>query len=844
MPDLNALLQCPPRERQILQGNLAFALGVLHAGYHAADGYPGTPSTEVMEALLEVPDQIIAGWSVNEAVAVGVGLGHAIAGRDALVTMKVPGLFQAADVVASAASSGAFSGALVLYVATDHAPSSSQYLVDSRHFLSSLHIPVLEPRDHQDLYRSARAAADLSREFRVPVAILCSSVLCHAEGVVELSEARTVEPAPRSLRPGQVLLPPDALRAHREAILEKTPRLRRRLEGDAFVEEIPGNAGFGIVACGEASLIAREALALLGVRAPMLSVGATHPLPAARIADFARGVEGDVYLFEDGGRFVETTLRAEGIRLVGKAEQPDLANWTPDQIVQILSSREGLPAVAAEAPATRSPRRPPSICPGCPYKPTSLALQALKRQGRLDLVFGDIGCSTLLHHQGALDINLCMGASESMRQGYALSRPDAAARVVSLIGDSSECHSGMDATRNALFRSIPGVKIVLDNRAIAMTGAQESPTSKGPEGTPRLHLADALRAHGARAVAVDAYDAEAVARALDKALHQAEEGVFTTVVLQGSCLEVSDRKAKKDTTLRVDEDSCLQCGACGVCPGIESDVGALPSFTALCTRCGEGSELCVQMCPVQAIEVVARERTTPSVKADLDREMVVHTAPSASTELPFPDTLRVAICGVGGQGNLFLGKVLAQVVGRTSYFETNVVKGEVHGMSQKGGSVFSTFACGEVHSPLFASGSADFLVAMERAELLRPEFLGLLKPGGAILLNDHAIMPTGLSWSDYPSRQTILEAASPYRTWVVAANEIAPRHANAVLLGLLSGIDPFARIPLDAWIGTLEALSPTEAIRQGNLYAFLRGRQQAERGLTAEPAASSAPRTR
>lgn len=845
MSKLNELLKSPAGERLILQGNQAFALGVVHAGFHAADGYPGTPSTEVMEALMEAPDRIRAGWSVNEAVAVGVALGHAVAGSDALATMKVPGLFQAADVVASAASSGAFSGALVLFVATDHAPSSSQYLVDARHFLSSLKLPVLEPRDHQDLYGSARVAADLSRRFRTPVVILCSSVLCHAEGIVRLEEPRVVQRAPRSDRQGQVLLPQDALRSHQDGILNRIPAVRAWADSSALVSQTAGTSSFGIVACGEASLIAREALELLGVDAPVLSVGITHPLPVDRIRSFVQGIAGEVYLFEDGERFVESTLRAEGLALVGKEDHPTVTNWTPDRIVTILSEREGIeigePGFRSSSAAVK---RPPSICPGCPYKPVGLALRSLREQGRLDLVFGDIGCSTLLHHQDALDVNLCMGASESMRQGYLLSRPEAASRVVSMIGDSSECHSGMDATRNAVFREIPGVKLVLDNRAIAMTGGQASPTSPCAPGRPTpFRLVEALRAEGARAVAVDAYDPDAVARALDEALRLAADGIFTTVVLEGSCIEVADRKAKRGTSLQIDADLCLQCGICDVCPGIEAGIGRIPSFNALCTRCGEGSELCMSVCPVQAIAAIDHvPLPTPAVPASADgsRAEAASTA-SASSTAPLPPSLRVAICGVGGQGNLFLGKVLAQVVKSTSYFETNIVKGEVHGMSQKGGSVCSTFACGEVHSPLFAAGSADFLIAMERAELLRPEFLGLLKPGGAILLNDHAILPARLPASEYPARESIRAATAPFRTWEVRANEIAPRNANAVLLGLLSGIEPFDRIPLETWLDTLRRLSPTEGILQGNLYAFHRGRQQSGNGpIKATPEASSA----
>ena len=824
MPSMQDLLRLPAGAKPVLQGNTAFALGALHAGIRSADGYPGTPSTEAMEAFLEVPDQILAGWSVNEAVAVGVGVGHAIAGRDALVTMKLPGLFQAADVVASAAASTALSGALVLYIATDHAPSSTQYLVDARPFLSSIRVPVIEPRDHQDLYRSCRVASDLSREFRTPVAILASSVLCHSEGLVLLEESR--EPAASSSRAGEghVLLPGDALASFRDGVERKIPGVASWAETNAPWTESDGSTDFAILATGEAALVVREALALLDARVPLLALGMTHPLPLERIRRFA-SKSPTLVLFEDGERFVENCLRQAGIQVVGKDEHPTVTNWSPDLVVDALARRMGIPLPGRPQPsASLSIRRPPSICPGCPFKAASLAIQSLKHRNKLDLVFGDIGCSTLLHFQGSLDLNLCMGASESMRQGFVLGDSSKASRVVSLIGDSSECHSGMDATRNALFRNIPGVKIVLDNRAIGMTGAQPSPTSRLPGSKP-YDLAASLAAEGAIARTLDAYDRTAVESALEEALALAAKGVFSTLVLEGACLEVSDRSSKKGTRLDVDADACLRCGECGICPGIESAQGELPFFNDLCTRCGEGTELCLSTCPVGAIQP-SLNRTAPAPLRTFP------DTPSATdlrrdSEPSFPTSVRVAVCGVGGQGNLFLGKVLAQVARGTISSDSNIVKGEIHGMAQKGGSVFSTFACGDVHSPIFATGSVDILVAMERAELLRPGTLDLLKPGGTVILNDQAILPIGCPAGDYPSLEAVLRHASRFRVEVVRAREFAPRNANAAMLGILSTLEPFDSIDPETWTEALRKLSPVESIAQGNLYAFHMGRGKA-----------------
>jgi len=193
MSNFKEMVDSSVGSKYILQGNQAFALGVMHAGYHCADGYPGTPSTEIIDkSLAKVQDRIKVGWSVNEAVAVAVGVGHAIAGDDTLITMKTPGAFQAGDTITTAANYHAPSGAIVLLVASDYIPSSTQHVIDLKYFFASSRIPVLEPRDHQDMYDLPRKAADISRQFNTPVVILANGILCHSEGLIQTKEARKV----------------------------------------------------------------------------------------------------------------------------------------------------------------------------------------------------------------------------------------------------------------------------------------------------------------------------------------------------------------------------------------------------------------------------------------------------------------------------------------------------------------------------------------------------------------------------------------------------------------------------------------------------------------------------
>ncbi|HEX2957643.1 MAG TPA: 2-oxoacid:acceptor oxidoreductase family protein [Chitinispirillaceae bacterium] len=824
MVSIKKILETKPGDKIILQGNEAFALGVLHAGYHAADGYPGTPSTEVMEHLLQVPELISAQWSVNEAVAVGVGVGHAIAGHDTVVTMKVPGLFQAADVVASAAFSDSFSGALVLFVSTDHAPSSTQYLVDSRHFLSSLYIPVIEPRNHQDLYLSAERAADLSRLYSTPVVILCSSVLSHSEGIITLIKQRKLPASSIKKSRSKVLLPKDARLNFNDAVLRKMPKIKSTIEKNIFIESVAGIQDWGIIACGEASLIVKETLHLYNLEPHQLYIGISNPLLSDTIDSWSKEVRGPVFLIEDGERFVEGVLKQHGLKIIGKEGYETVTHWTPDLILNLLTVHKWAVNTDNKRHFEDRPlNRYPSICPGCPYRAVSMAIQALKRNKKIDLVFGDIGCSTLLHFQKTLDINLCMGASESMRQGFVLSNPQQAHRVISLIGDSSECHSGMDATRNAVYRKIPGVKVILDNSAIAMTGGQKSPTRKNAAGYKSCNLNSVLEAEGVENVKVDAYDYKEILHNLDVALSRAEQGVFSSIVIDGECVQIKKSCEKKNTQLQLDQHMCKKCGICSVCPAIDFSPELFPVINSLCTRCGSGKELCVTSCPTGALTIREKLQKVHSY------EIIKGISEKSLPELPeyldidLPETLRVLICGVGGQGNLFMGKVLTHVMQLTSYIKKNILKGEVHGMAQKGGSVCSTFACGDVYSPVFASQSVDIMIAMEQNESLRPQYLELLKPDATIILNSFSIRPPGITSDTLLSLEEIVQQLCEFNIIVSDSKQLAPRNANAFILGVVSGILPFSIIPSELWIRVLEKLSTNSEIASDNISAFKTG---------------------
>ncbi|MFH0865400.1 MAG: thiamine pyrophosphate-dependent enzyme, partial [Bacteroidota bacterium] len=538
MARFNEIAESKAGSKFILQGNEAFALGVIHAGYHAADGYPGTPSTEVIDKSLKyVQDRITVGWSVNEAVAVGVAVGHSMAGSDVVVTMKIPGVFQAGDAISTSAFFTAEAGALVIYAATDYVPSSTQHVIDSRYFFSSSRLPVIEPRNHQDIYEAAFTAADISRKFHTPMVILTSGILAHSEGLVITREPRTItkRALPETLH-AWMLMPGIARQNYNKATRERIPQIQQWLENSDLISEEKGNENWGIILCGESNIIVREALKNINKKPPILSLGMTYPLPKERIKKFASGIKGKIFVFEDGDRYLETQIRLLSIPVIGKEENGIITDWSPQMVIEQLSKHIKIDYKINKKEIDIKPlMRPPSICPGCPYRAFALCVDKLKKKKKIYAAFGDIGCSSLLYFLNALDTVCCMGASDTTRQGFVLSLPEYASKTISIIGDSCECHTGLDATRNAIFRHTPGVKVILDNSVTAMTGGQPAPSSKtNLAGMPNIfNLKRAVEAEGGRMVVVDSYNLNKVDKALTEALEEAEKGNFTTMILEG-----------------------------------------------------------------------------------------------------------------------------------------------------------------------------------------------------------------------------------------------------------------------------------------------------------------------
>jgi indolepyruvate ferredoxin oxidoreductase alpha subunit len=453
-------------ERQLLSGDEAVALAALHAGVALGTGYPGTPSTEILEAFSELGGR--AQWAPNEKVALEVGLGAAFANARTLVTMKHVGLNVAADPLFTAAYTGV-SGALIVVTADDPGMASSQNEQDNRRYAVAAGLPAIEPADSQEAYDFFFTAIEISERWHIPVLFRMTTRVCHSKSIVVPSATREQAPAPRPHFEhdieGRVMIPAYARPAHR--------RLRAKLaEIAAWGEDCalnrlesgePGDRRLGIVASGVSYLHAAEA----APGASILKIGLVNPLPIERARVFAASVERCVVI-EEGDPVIADSLRASGVAVESKAEMYRFGELDVPRVRRILAGD-----LTPEPAAPRG--KPPELCPACPYH---TVYATLKKHDCI--VAGDIGCYTLgvLPPYKAMDTCVAMGASIGVGLGLRHVLPDKdARRVVSVIGDSTFVHSGISGLVEMAYNppATGHVVLVLDNGTTAMTGQQEHP---------------------------------------------------------------------------------------------------------------------------------------------------------------------------------------------------------------------------------------------------------------------------------------------------------------------------------------------------------------------------------
>ena len=576
--------------RRLLSGNEAIARGAFEAGVTVAAGYPGTPSTEILENLARHKPDVYCEWSPNEKVAFEVAAGASLAGARSIVTMKHVGLNVAADPLMTL-SYISVEGGFVACVADDPGMHSSQNEQDTRNYARFAKVPLFEPSDSQEAKDLLRLALQVSEDFKTPAILRTTTRVSHSRSLVEIEER-----VASKKKVGLVKDPPRFVpipvwgRPMRVRVEERLARLR------AFAETCPANRiewrerDLGIITHSIAYQYARE----VWPDASILKLGMSYPFPDELIRRFAGGVK-SLLIVEELDDFIEQHVKALGIACRGRDVVPGIMELSEDRLLEskALLEERRLPASKPSPFASMLPPRPPVLCPGCPHRGIFYAL------GKKDVVVtGDIGCYSLgaFPPLDRMDSILCMGAGVSMAHG--LEKAGESRPVVGIVGDSTFFHSGITGLLDIAYNRGRSTIIVLDNRTTAMTGHQDHPgtgrTLQG-EQSPAARIEDFGRACGLQRIsAIDPYN-----------LEEAEEVIFREIEANEPSLIVSRapcplRERKKVGPVRsIDADECRGCELCLElgCPAIEGGQGNPHINQSLCAGCG----LCQQVCPAGAI---------------------------------------------------------------------------------------------------------------------------------------------------------------------------------------------------------------------------------------------------
>lgn len=616
---MRTVLDPAPGTRILMLGNEAIARAALEAGVGVATTYPGTPASEIGDALAQVAGRagIYFEYSTNEMVATEVAIGAAVSGVRALVSMKHVGLNVAADALLTFAYTGT-KGGFVLVTADDPSCHSSQNEQDNRYYSLLGGLPLLEPSSPQECYEMTKEGFELSERLELPVLLRTTTRVSHVRGPVVVGELRAA-PGKRGFvkDPGRFVTVPAVARERHLVLLKKLAEAEELAEASRFnrMDRAGSGGKRGIVTASAAYDYAMDAAEELGLPADVLKLGFSHPLPSKKVIDFLRSHD-PVLVLEELEPIIETSIRALAqrtdtrVRILGKAEGLLPRSHELDQgiVERAMAEAFGLeqrPRPAAGTPPADLPVRPPVLCAGCPHSATYFAVN--KATNRKAIFASDIGCYTLgvSPPYSTADLLVCMGSSIGTAGGLAKVNEQP---VIAFIGDSTFFHAGIPGLINAVHQRHRFLLVILDNRTTAMTGHQPHPGSAhGPPGSEvvPISIEDLVKGCGVKWLrVVDPYDVKLTTETVKEALRQDQLAV---IIARRECALIAPRDEHGAIIKKhyIDQEACKKCRTCVdrfQCPAIFSIDNVQSIDEALCAGCG----VCAQVCPYGAIK--GRER--------------------------------------------------------------------------------------------------------------------------------------------------------------------------------------------------------------------------------------------
>jgi indolepyruvate ferredoxin oxidoreductase alpha subunit len=595
-------------------GNEAIARGLIECGVTLAASYPGTPASEILQAVVafakETGAAVHAEWSVNEKVAFETALANSYTGRRSAVSMKQVGLNVASDPFLRSAYLGV-KGGLVVIAADDPGPHSSQTEQDSRFFAMFAKIPVLDPSSPREAKQMVGQALRFSEKYELPWMIRPTTRVCHARQNVPIFLPEKLErTAHFEKNPGRWCATPQYLRELHHLLNRKIEEIAA--EEDFFPILTPGDDSFPgacIIASGVALAHTWDLLEEMDLlrRVDLYQVTLPYPLHKDFVSHIKSRYQRALVL-EETYPVIELQLGAARVRGRNDKTVPQAGELTPEAIRPVIEKFLDLPPATVALFPGGEPTRP-TLCAGCGHRAAFYAIRETFPEG---LFPSDIGCYTLGLNLGAVDTCHCMGAGISQAAGFYRAYAEGAEKVptiVATIGDSTFFHAGVPALLNAVFHQARFILVILDNSTTAMTGHQPTPekglTAAGEQAQP-VFIADLVKACGVRFLKeADPYDIPGFISLLQKAdqyCRGADGGVAVVIAKHPCILDREARKAQPVLEVCVTED-CTGCRHClddFECPALSLDEATdqVVIDGVRCIGCG----VCVHVCPGGAIK--------------------------------------------------------------------------------------------------------------------------------------------------------------------------------------------------------------------------------------------------